>query len=208
MKINTKTFCIGIVVMTAAMLFTGFRIFHVNHRQKETISVKSMSTKKMSKKELAKNVRTEKRRVEEIENRVDLSGNVKMMKTQFGKTIDGILSTTLYKPTVKKVSLKKNVVIQVKIPYKLELPRYFPTDDKKVYKRRVTDFIRIEAGGTVWVAAPGKKHLISNSNKVETGTATINMFIQRGYSETDLKKYKVKLFEPTGTDLTLLYSVS
>lgn len=98
--------------MTAAMLFTGFRIFHVNHRQKETISVKSMSTKKMSKKELAKNVRTEKRRVEEIENRVDLSGNVKMMKTQFGKTIDGILSTTLYKPTVKKVSLKKNVVIR------------------------------------------------------------------------------------------------
>jgi len=127
---------------------------------------------------------------------------------KFGRQSPGLIGMTLKKPTIEKKSMRGVNVLNVKVSYNISVKNVFSKNHTFLQKMAVSRLIRVKAAGTVWQAQPGKLEVLTEKRRHASGVAIVPLYIQKGYSEKDLRNLTVYVLQTTDTNTKVLTKYS
>lgn len=137
----------------------------------------------------------------------DAEFHIEETTTHYGVASLGIAPTVISKPKVKKMMINKNQnkVLRVTVPYKISLMKGSIGAKNLKHPVNMSNQVRVQAGGTVWTANPGKSVMLTGKSWKTSGNVIVDLYIQNGYPESALRDFQVYLLEETGTTLTIVH---
>jgi len=126
---------------------------------------------------------------------------------KYNQVLNGIYSTTLKRPTVIKANRSGLSVLQVQVPYHIEMmPGFHPGKNRHFYN--ISKLIRLKTGEQVWQAQPVGDTVFNDDHRTSDGIVKINLPISPEYPEKQLRDFTLQYLTPTGATTSVIYTLS